>query len=116
MNDSNASVQGRRDFLGTIGLVLAAPLLTSVPASADTKRGSGAIYSGSLRQLASTMRLEHGWRWNFDALIESDDQSPSDWIIGPRSRLSIAMDWCSLAPEHIASSLKAHGVKAQCEL
>src|SRR5262245_1516606 len=116
MNDSNTSVQGRRDFLGTIGLVLTSPLLTSVPASNDTKLGSGANYSGSLRQLTSTIRLEHGWQWNFDALIESEDQPPSEWIRGPHSRLSIAMDWCSLTPEQIASSLKAHGVRAQCEI
>src|SRR5262245_38209638 len=105
MNDSHASGQDRRDFLGTLGLVLAAPLLTSVAAGDDTKRGGGAIYSGSLRQLASTMPLEHGWRCEFDALIESDDQPPSEWIRGPHSRLSIAMDWCSLAPEQITASL-----------
>jgi hypothetical protein len=62
------------------------------------------------------MPLDQGWKWGFDSLIESPAQPRSEWIVGPLSRLGIAMDWCSLSPQQITSSLKTHGVRTQCEL
>jgi hypothetical protein len=116
MNQPDPSPLNRRDFLGTLGLILAMPSLPSALTAETTKSSHEGIFDGSLHDLASSVQLDRGWQWEFDALIASVDQPRSEWIVGPQSKLEIAMDWCSLSPEQLVSSLKSHGVRTQGEL
>ncbi len=116
MSQTDVSALNRRDFLGTLGLILAMPSLPSAFNAESTRSSDEGIFAGSLHDVASNMELDRGWRWEFDALIESVGQPRSEWIVGPHSRLEIAMDWCSLSAEQLVSLLRSRGVRTQGEL
>lgn len=116
MSDSVPLTHTRRDFLGAIGLILAAPSLGTLPGGDFGKSQGGNIFVGSLRGLATTMGLDSGWQREIDGLIESVGGPISDWIVGANSRLSMTMDWCSVTPQQLVASLNSRGVRAICEV
>lgn len=104
---------GRRDFLGFLGLVLLGPAINPAAGEQDEGPGGGGpVYLGPVRDLAAGVPLKPGCDLEFDALIESVDTPPSEWLLDE----VLATFLEALVPlAELPARLRSRGIRRVCE-
>jgi hypothetical protein len=102
----------RRDFLGFLGIVLLGPAVNPAAGEQDEGPGGGPVYLGPVRDLAAGVPLKPCWDLEFDALIESVDTPPSEWLL---SEVSATFLEALFPLTELPARLRSRGIRRACE-